>query len=200
MARIDRHKTHQKGAFYHLFNRGVAKSNIFNDQQDYFYYLNKIRKYKDLFKIEIINYNLMPSHYHYTVKQLSEIPISKFMHTLHTSYVYYFNKKYKRVGPLFQDRFKQRIISDEKYFLWLSAYINGNAQIHKIVSDVKNWQYSSYLDYIGLRHGTLCNINEIMKNFKNIAEYLEFVQFVIKECQNKKDALEDLQEMVEGTF
>lgn len=192
MARIDRHKTYQKGAIYHLFNRGVAKNNIFIDQQDYFYYLSKMRKYKQLFNVEIINYNLLPTHYHYTAEQLSDVPISKFMHDLHTSYVYYFNKKYKRIGPLYQDRHKQRIVANEKYLIWLSAYVNGNAEIHKIVSDAKDWTHSSYLDYVGLRNRALCNKEKVLRNFKDIKEYLEFVKYVIKECQNKKDSLRDL--------
>ena len=162
MARIDRHKQHCKGLFYHLFNRGVNKNDIFIDQEDYFFYLKKIKAYKEKYKIEFINYSLSANHYHYTVEQLSEIPISKFMHVLHTSYAYYFNKKYQRVGPLFQDRYKQRIISKTEYLVWLSAYINGNAEIHGYVEKSEEWQYSSYLDYAEKRKGTICNKNIIL--------------------------------------
>ena len=186
MARIDRHKQHNKGLFYHLFNRGVNKNNIFIDQEDYFFYLKKIKIYKAKYEIEFINYSLSANHYHYTVKQLSEIPVSKFMHILHTSYVYYFNKKYTRVGPLFQDRYKQRIISKTEYLIWLSAYINGNNEIHGNIKKLENRQYSSYLDYAGKRNGTLCNKNIILSQFKDSKEYINYVNDVIQKSRERK--------------
>ena len=186
MARIDRHKEHYKDAHYHLFNRGSNKCDIFLDQEDYFFYLKKIKIYKAKYEIEFINYSLSANHYHYTVKQLSEIPVSKFMHILHTSYVYYFNKKYERVGPLFQDRYKQRIISKTEYLIWLSAYINGNNEIHGNVKESKDWQYSSYLDYAGKRKGTLCNKDIVLAQFKDFKEYINYVKDVIKKSRERK--------------
>ncbi len=191
MARIDRYKKHNKDFIYHAFNRGVNKNKIFIDQQDYFVYLRKIKKYKEIYKIEFINYSLLPNHFHYTIRQLSEIPISKFMHALHTSYGNYFNQRHKRVGHLFQGRYNQRIVADLPYFIWLSAYINGNASIHKIVADPKDWIYSSYLDYVGLREGGFCNPESVLKNFKNKDEYSEYVKQVMVESKNKKEALRE---------
>lgn len=191
MSRIDRCKKHNKDFIYHVFNRGVNKNKIFIDQQDYLVYLKKIKKYKEIYKIEFINYNLLPNHYHYTIKQLSEIPISKFMHVLHTSYGNYFNQRHKRVGHLFQGRYKQRIVSDHPYFIWLSAYVNGNAGIHKIVADPKDWIYSSYLDYARLREGKICNFESVLENFKNKDEYLEYVKQVVEMSKDKKKFLKE---------
>ena len=186
MARIDRHKEYYKDAYYHLFNRGSNKCDIFLDQEDYFFYLKKIKIYKEKYEIEFVNYSLSGNHYHYTVKQLSDISVSKFMHILHTSYVYYFNRKYARSGPLFQDRYKQRIISKMEYLTWLSAYINGNNEIHKNVKKSENWQYSSYLDYAGRRNGTLCNKDIILSQFKSRGDYIKYVNDVISKSQEKK--------------
>ena len=192
MARIDRYKKHYQGAIYHIFNRGVNKENVFIDKGDYFCYLRKIKKYKGPYKVEFINYTLIPNHHHYTLRQLSNIPISKFMHALHSSYARYFNQKHKRIGHLFQDRYKQRIITSLQYFVWLSAYINGNAQIHKLVKDAKDWPYSSYQDYIGLRNGSVCNKNVILNYFKSSEEYSKYTKQVIKTCLNKKEFLKDI--------
>ena len=120
------------------------------------------------------------------MKQLSETPVSKFMHILHTSYVYYFNKKYTRNGPLFQDRYKQRIVSKMEYLVWLSAYVNGNNEIHRNVKKSEDWQYSSYLDYAGKRNGVLCNKDIIFSQFKNCDDYIKYVNSVINKSQERK--------------
>ena len=186
MARIDRHKKHYKDAYYHIFNRGINKHDIFLDQEDYYFYLKKIKIYKDKYQVEFINYSLSPNHYHYTIKQLNDIPVSKFMHLLHTSYAYYFNKKYKRCGPLFQDRYKQRIISSDEYLMWLSAYINGNSEIHGITKRSDDWQYSSYLDYAGKRNGILCNKEIIFSHFTDCKKYIDYVEDVIQKSKDIK--------------
>jgi hypothetical protein len=99
----------------------------------------------------------MPNHIHLLVKQTSKIPIYKFVSSLHTSYSMYFNKKYKRVGHLFQDRFKQKNIIKNKYLLYLSCYIHLNPEIDRLVHRAEKYPWSSYVDYIGLRKGTLCD-------------------------------------------
>ena len=186
MARIDRYKQHYRGGIYHIFNRGVDKKDIFIDQADYLYYLWKIRKYKKLYQVEFYSYSLLPNHYHYLIRQQSDIPITKFMHALHTSYVYYFNRKYKRVGPLYQDRYKQREVKNLNYFIWTSAYINGNAEVHNYVPSAKQWIFSSYLDFFDLRKGTLCNKQAIFSYFEAQNDYKKYVQQVIDNCKYKK--------------
>ncbi len=234
MPRIQKNLQHFKGTICHIFNRGVQKDRIFLEEEDCIFYLKRIKKYKEMYGIEFLNYNLLPNHFHYTIRQMEEnggkvpvalkatgtdtiaedakcqlplkatgtdkptsptTPISKFMHALHNSYAHYFNKKYKRSGHVFQDRYKQRIVDDDAYIMWLSAYINGNAQIHKIVGDAKDWHYSSYLDYIGKRNGTICNNKEIIQiYFRGADDYRQYVEEVVKDSQEKKDALKDLEE------
>jgi len=215
MPRTQKILQHFKGTTCHIFNRGVQKDKIFLEDEDYIFYLKRIKKYKEMYGIEFLNYNLLPNHFHYTIRQKDDseqsnqchllgeqmaqktqrTPISKFMHVLHNSYAHYFNKKYKRSGHVFQDRYKQRIVEDDSYIMWLSAYINGNAQIHKIVEDAKDWLYSSYLDYIGKRNGTICNNKEIIQTyFSSVDEYKQYVYEVVKDSQEKKEALKSLEE------
>lgn len=216
MPRTQKNLQHFKGTTCHIFNRGVQKDKIFLEGEDYIFYLKRIKKYKEIYGIEFLNYSLLPNHFHYTIRQVSDsaicssqkchLPlkangtdiertsISKFMHILHNSYAHYFNKKYKRSGHVFQDRYKQRIVEDDSYIMWLSAYINGNAQIHKIVEDAKDWPYSSYLDYIGKRNGTICNKEIIQIYFQGADDYKQYTNEVIRESQNKKEDLKDLEE------
>jgi len=150
-------KASYKGGYYHIFNRGNRKQDIFLEDVDYLKYLEKLREYKKKHNISIICYCLMPNHFHLLLRQDADIPIYKFMHGLHTSYSMYFNLKYKKVGHLFQGKHKQKEIDKDEYLLQLSSYIHLNPVVSDLVDKLEDYQWSSYLDYIGLREGTLCN-------------------------------------------
>jgi len=175
------------GVVCHVYNRGVNKEEIFKDDEDYLFYLKRLREYKDKFNINVICYNLIPNHYHYILEQLGDFPIVNLMRSLHTSYGQYFNKKYKRVGPLFQDRFKQIVLEDNDKMLYLSAYINANAKIHGIIDEAKDYKWCSYSDYLGLRNGTLCNKERIVNQFRDTGDYEIFVEGNAEFIKNKKD-------------
>jgi putative transposase len=150
-------KTYIKNGYYHIYNRGVEKRLIFQDEQDYAVFLSYLKEYllpKDDKKlreklldinidsktrahilgairmnnfngeIELLCFCLMPNHFHLLVKQNSEYAIDKFLSSLCTRYTMYFNKKYKRVGPLFQGVYKAVLIENEAYLLYLSKYIH----------------------------------------------------------------------------
>ncbi len=171
----------------HVYNRGVNKEKIFRDENDYVFYLKKVREYKEKYEIDVICYSFLDNHYHYILEQLGEEPITNFMRSVHTSYGQYFNKKYNRVGPLFQGRFKQAVLNDNN-FIYLSAYVNANAQIHGIIDKAEEHRWCSYPDYLGLRNGTLCNKARILDQFKDILEYRGFVEENVKEFKIKKEA------------
>ncbi len=190
--------------YYHIYNRGVDKRDVFCDENDYKRFLLSMNllndefdglmlEYRDFRKsnpkaqlldfpklsfrkpvVEIISYCLNPNHYHFILKQISHAGIKKFMHKLGTSYTKYFNKKYDRSGVLSQGRFKDVYIGSNEYLLHLSAYVNRNYFIHKYPE--KNWPYSSELDYIGKRSGNLCNKNIILDQFENdFSKYDKFL-------------------------
>ncbi|MFH1822807.1 MAG: transposase [Patescibacteria group bacterium] len=104
--------------------------------------------------VDIICYCLIPNHYHFLVKQLVKEGILKFMKRISGGYTNCFNKKYDCSGSLFQGTYKAIQIKTDNYLEYLSGYINGNAEIHKITKTV-DWPWSSYKDYAGLRKGTL---------------------------------------------
>jgi len=204
----------QNDEYYHIFNRGNNKRDIFLDRNDYIrfltgmrefnrlepveslYTLNKLRSkaieslYSDSIAtnslIEFVCYCLIPNHFHFLVKQKQEKGISKFMHKLSLGYTQYFNIKHNNSGSLFQGRFKSIHIKSEAQLQKVSCYVNGNAEIHKLAK-AENYQWSSYHDYSGKRNGTLCNKEIILKYFKNIDEYQELTKYVIKESIEQKE-------------
>ncbi len=124
--------------------------------------------------VNIIAYCLNPNHYHFILEQKEDEGIKIFMHKIGTGYTNYFNKKYDRTGSLFQGRFKATYVDSNKYLLHLSSYINQNYFIHGYGDEP--WEYSSVLDYIGRRKGTLCSKEIILNQSNSFQEYKNFME------------------------
>ncbi|OGM12416.1 hypothetical protein A2Z22_04555 [Candidatus Woesebacteria bacterium RBG_16_34_12] len=200
----NRQKIYIENGIYHIYNRGVAKLPIFLDTQDYIKFINILndaltkrplkiisfdlrgRSYKAVEKqiknfldeISLIAYCLMKNHFHLLIKQNSKNSMESFMRSILTRYSSYFNKKYKRVGPVFQGRYKAILITKENYLLHLSRYIHLNPQ-EENVNLLK--AFSSYSNYLGLRKNKWLKPKIILDYFKR--EYLDEMKFY-KSYQN----------------
>lgn len=173
-------KQYSENCYYHLYNRGVEKRNIFLDNQDYSvflhllkYYLSppdlnnehpftnlsltgfnpvRLRPMQTLFgEIDLLGYCLMPNHYHLLVKQITRDGITQLTRKISTTYSMYFNHRYKRVGHLFQGIFKAALIQDDSYLLHLSRYIHLNSNQVTGFNPV-TYPYSSYQYYLGIKN------------------------------------------------
>jgi len=114
-------------------------------------------------KIRLLCYCLMPNHFHLMVQQLTERAITEFMRRLSNAYIKYFNEKYKRVGSLFQGRYKAALIRKEEHFLYLPYYIHHNPE--KLNEKIKTYSYSSYADYLGTRNTKWIYKKDLMEQF-----------------------------------
>ncbi len=175
---------------YHIYNRGVEKRDIFMEDKDYLRFIHNLYEFNDEkpahnvsyflnrqtesiesvriaktktsreLLLEIIAFVLMPNHFHLLIRQRRENGISKFMQKLGTGYTNYFNKKYERVGGLFQGNFKAIHVNEEPHFIHLPHYIHTNPLelIYRSPTsiDLINWlsgyRWSSFQDYIGKRN------------------------------------------------
>ncbi len=191
------YKTFAPGNYYHVFNRGNGKSDIFLEPQDYEVFMHRIRENffpdnespKELSPLDIkyqrkllpsgafslITYCLMPNHFHLLVRQNGDVKISKLMLKLCTGYAKYFQKKCEHTGHLLQGPFKAIHIENEAYLIWLSAYIHQNPVTAGLVKNPEDYLYSSYLEYIGKSSANLCEKNIILERFKNVDDYKKFV-------------------------
>jgi len=161
---VSKYKESAPEAYYHLYNRGNQKNLIFKEKNDYSYYLHRLRKAINNFDFSIICYCFMPNHIHLIVRQNGLVSPSKLIASIHTSYAMFFNKKYKQVGHLFQDRFKQKIILDDDYILNLIAYIHYNPVSSKICLHPKDYIWSSYNEYNGSSRYPFCN-HELLNGY-----------------------------------
>jgi putative transposase len=163
------------GGYYHIYNRGNNFQSIFFEHENYLYFLRQMRKYLVTDAVEIIAYCLMPNHYHLLV-YLKTDDLSNLMQPLVLSYTKAINKRYGRVGTLFQGRFKGIHVEHETYLLHLSRYIHLNPITAGLVKQVEKWEFSSYLEFIGLRNGTLPKPEVILSQFSTPAAYRQFVE------------------------
>lgn len=174
-------------SIYHICNRGVEKRAIFLDEKDYYRFIHDLYEfndtkpaenvyYKNSYKpyetgtrkherkklVEILAFCLMPNHFHLLLRQLKENGISTFMNKL-GGYSMYFNKRYQRIGGLFQGRFKAVEVTKNEHFLYLPYYIHLNPldlmeptwregavkNLDGVLKFLESYRWSSYLDYIG---------------------------------------------------
>lgn len=132
---------------YHVMQRGVGKQIIFESEDDYKFYLKKLKTYKELLKIEVIAYCLMENHVHLLIRTDDCSDISNLMQRLGTSYAGYYNGKYIHSGHVFQGRYACEIVGDEKYLLTCVRYIHNNP-VNAGISSKESYRWSSYIDYI----------------------------------------------------
>jgi len=139
------------GAIYHVMCRSISEILLFRDNEDKEYYLKLLKRYSDKYRCAVYAYCLMDNHLHIHFDPRG-YDISKFMHSINTSYVLYYNKKYKRHGHVLQERFQSRILDSDGYNLAVSAYIHNNPKdIPGYLGRVEEYQYSSYGIYLGIR-------------------------------------------------
>lgn len=143
------------GAFYHIMTRGNERAEIFKSAQDYQLFLMIFTEVIDRYNWQCFSYCLMPNHYHLLIKT-REPNLSLGMRQLNGKYTQEFNISHKRVGHLFQGRFKSILVEEEKYKNQLIRYINLNPIRAEIVDNLGKWQWSSHLEIIGEKGKTNC--------------------------------------------
>jgi len=201
------------GEYYHIYNRGVDKRQIFLDGYDIdrffqcmdeFNAINPIgslyeniflepagkvkRKNKKL--VEFVAYCLNPNHYHFILQQLADGGISEFMKRLNGGYAWYFNNKNKRSGALFQGKFKAKHINTNEYLLRLSAYVNLNNFVHKLplsgpTAKLVKSSWGEYLKNDG--DMAFCNKKIVLSQFNSKNTFKDFAQDSLQDSLKRKE-------------
>src|SRR5690606_6920396 len=143
----------------HIMVRGNAKQDIFIDDQDKRKFVKTILQKRNEGLFKIYAFCIMNNHAHLVVKELKE-SISKFMKRITTSYAFYFNAKYERIGHVFQDRFRSEIIKNDSYLLSVIRYVHNNPEKANI-SYKEDYTWSSYREYISFVNSNLPETGEI---------------------------------------
>lgn len=165
-------REHSGTGIYHVMLRGINRQDIFEDDEDYVMFIRILsglssRPSNDLMSTictcHIYAYCLMPNHVHLLLRE-KEWELKDIMKSIASSYVFYFNKKYGRIGHLFQDRFKSEPCDDMQYFFTLFRYIHQNPVKAGLVTDAGDYKYCSWSnDYLGLSSIRLCQIQPVLR-------------------------------------
>ena len=133
---------------YQVMVRGINKEPIFRVDEDRSRYLEVLAKVKESSPFVIHAYCLMDNHVHLLLQELRK-PIGDALKRIGSSYVYWFKRKYERVGHLFQGRFRSKAVEDDAYFLTVLRYIHQNPVKAKITRHCHEYPWSSYAVYAG---------------------------------------------------
>lgn len=178
-------KVYLPDSYYHIYSRGTNKTKIFLDEHDKTVFVSILkrclspnpardssrRKCKSYYsKVLLLTYALMPNHFHLLIFQKDREDMVHFMKSLMTSYGMYFNRKYSRVGPVFQSRYLAKRINGDDQLTIVSRYIHLNPN---------NWQNStdSSIDfYSNTRNADWLTPSPVLDKFANFKAYLNFLE------------------------
>jgi REP element-mobilizing transposase RayT len=157
------------GCYYHFYNRGHNRAPIFFEQANYAFFLTRLREYIAPKHAQILAYVLMPNHYHLLLRAESN-DLSHAMQLFGISYTKAINKRFERVGTVFQGAFRAKHVDQDEYLLHLSRYIHLNPVRARLVSQPHAWAFSSYCEYVGLRNGTLPQPELVLQELAQTSE------------------------------
>ena len=141
--------------------------------------LKKLRLNNFADEITLLAFCLMPNHFHLFIKQKNVLSIDKFMQSLCTRYSMYFNRKYQRVGSLFQSVYKAVIVISEEQYLYLTKYIHQQAlKLPGETLEAHELYPSSYQDYIEKMKTNWLKPEEILVYFSKTNPNLSYLAFV----------------------
>lgn len=180
MPRAARKKS--QSSIYHIMIRGINRQDIFEDNEDREKFIQTLAIYKEKCNFQVYGYCLMNNHIHLLIKDEC---LSTTMRRICSSYVYWYNNKYKRCGHLYQDRFKSEPVEDDSYLLTVLRYIHQNSLKAGMVKNIADYKWSSYNEYLNAQR--IVDVNLVLqmqskdqfikysneKNEDNCLEYIE---------------------------
>lgn len=135
-------------------------------------------------EIELVSYALLPNHFHLLIKQTTNDAIDRFMNSLATRYVMYFNRKYKRTGVLFQDVYKATMVMSDEQLLHLSRYIHNNP-LKLLDLSIQRWQEATFPnslpEYFGKRQTLWVKKEHILSYFSQKNPSKNYKDFMVME-------------------
>ena len=170
------------GCYYHIFNRGINRENIFVEEDNYRYFLELFAKHI-LPIADLYAYCLLPNHFHLLVRIKTEIDLTVFdvrrslprpsqkFSNLFNAYAKRCTTIHTRTGSLFQRPFRRVVVTSNAQLFHLVTYIHRNPEKHGLVDDFQDWPYSSYQTLVAETEDTYLNWAEVMSWFGAISNF-----------------------------
>jgi len=182
-------KTYGVDQYYHVYNRGVNKQDIFLEPEDRFFFLSLLKRHlsdepeTDSHRrpvatfddeIELVAFCLMPNHFHMLFYLKDPQGLVHLMRSTMTSYTMYFNKKYLRTGGLYESVFLASRITNDAYLWHISRYIHLNPM--DIGQNFRSYPYSSIDYFVGNKQASWVHPEKLVHTTTEKQQYLEFVE------------------------
>jgi putative transposase len=157
-------RIHRPAAFYHVMLRGNNAQDIFFSDRDRCALCLLLQKGVERYGHKIHGFCLMRNHIHLVI-QTGSVPLSPFMQHLASGYARYINWKQKRIGHLFQGRFKAILVDAENYLLELIRYVHLNPVRAGIVAQPEQYSWSGHLAYVGVNEIVWLSQDKVLEKF-----------------------------------
>jgi REP element-mobilizing transposase RayT len=175
------------GMYYHIYNRGNNRENLFLEKRNYPYFLSLYAKYIEPIA-DTYAYCLMRNHFHVLLRiktkeeslQKKKFNPSQHFANLFNAYAKAINKGYGRTGSLFEERFGRIPVTNDSYFTTLIFYIHYNPQKHGFVDDFRDWEWTSYHALAGTG-GTKLKRSDVLNRFDGLRGFEKFHQGMVDE-------------------
>ena len=170
-------------SYYHIFNRGINRTMIFQEAGDYIVFKKLLRKY--LSPIGILHaYALMPDHFHLALQTYSEEDLSplrlkdshglsRVIGHLQNAYAKRYNNRYHRVSGLFERKFERKEITSKEYFKTLVLYLHFNPQKHGFIKSYKDYPWTSYQEYLRPNKNILVSQQKVLSLFGSQQQFID---------------------------
>ncbi|NRD76742.1 transposase [Bacillus sp. BRMEA1] len=186
------------GAMYHVTSRGIRKSPLFMEDEDYERYFAILEEAKDKYPFILHSYCLMTNHTHLQI-ETCETPLPIIMKHLNTKYAKFFNKKYDFSGHVFDKRYGAELLNSPEYEIDVSKYIHLNPVTAGMVTAPEGYPWSSYRAYVFNETKPLIDSARILSYFPAppAQYYLHYMKSRITDKMIWQDGKIFMEEMVE---
>ncbi len=153
-----------EGGIYHVYNRFARGAEVFRDGDEADRFLELIRAVKRRDGLTVFAFCLMSNHYHVAVRT-GPVPLARTMGYVQARFGQGYNRRWRSTGPLWQSRYKARLVEDERYLQQLIAYIHLNPVTARVVQDPAEHRFSGHRDVIGRRKAPLIDVEQVLAMF-----------------------------------
>ena len=184
-----------EGGLYHVYNRFARGEEIFADPGEAIGFVDRLHETKARDGFSVLAWALMSNHFHLALRT-SAVPLSRTMHYLQNGFSRGFNRRWRRTGPLWQSRYKAKLIQDQDYLVRVVTYVHLNPVRAGLAEQPADYVFSGHRELMGKIRSPLCNVDEALSVFGDTAKtarraYVSDLKQAMKEdgLGDKVDAL-----------
>ncbi|HEX38405.1 MAG TPA: hypothetical protein ENG70_06105 [Candidatus Cloacimonetes bacterium] len=174
-----------EGAIFHIYNKTMKPLKLFYNDNNYTSFLQYFSKFLRNYPSTIYAYCLMPNHFHFLLRQDSSKPIYELFNHALSSYVRHLNHILNRNGPIFQSKLQHVKVYDEQYLIQLVMYIHNNPRKANLVTDLRDWKYSNYSNFIERKENEITSKDSLASFIEYFDDYKKMISIYDEEVNDK---------------